>query len=1017
MRMFDESVIDVQTNIIQKLKDLNKLLSTKSDIIQSTKLSQNYKLKRLTDDVNPRLEEINQFVNKLDNQLNEINNSHNEKENELENSTVLTPEADIDHGSIHELDQDHYYNSDRDNIYESNRNDVNILDKEIDNQSDKEEVYTSERDVTYEPDKEELYESDRDSIIECDESRFFDLSNEKDEEDNDDDVFQYNMDEIPHQNSDIESDNNDIGNNNSYGPIRRISDIISSEESEIDNLQGFGEIEEDDKEEDSYDRRDTDMEDAVEPEMSPLASNKAVSTEQIVISSDEDNEYDIMEIKDNDPMDLDMIELDPILSDDDLLPSVLSSQVQPGTYKNDNINNDKQVIEVVPEEPNYRWTDELYFKLKKTFRLTNFRNNQLKAINSTLSGKDVFVLMPTGGGKSLCYQLPAILRNGNTKGTTIVVSPLVSLMQDQVDHLLAIGIKATNLNSRLNTNQKNFVFELLVNAELNLLYISPEMISASSKFQAVLQSLNRNQNLARIIIDEAHCVSSWGHDFRPDYKQLHYFKDNFPNIPIMALTATANTFVINDIIKNLDFNQSNMVLLRQSFNRDNLFYQILPKNSNTTIMADTIKKFILENFRNQTGIIYCHSKRSCEELSELLNKRGIKAAAYHAGMNANERIRTQKLWQDNVIQVICATVAFGMGIDKPDVRFVMHYTIPRSLESYYQETGRAGRDGKYSYCVTFYSFKDVRKLQKMIQIDKSLNKESKTVHLNKLQQVMLFCENQFECRRNLILNYFDEKFDSNFCHKNCDNCVKKDLDLNSTDADQIEEKDITETALQIVDLVDSLNGARVTVINCQEIFKGSKAAKLVQAGYTQLRGHGLGKDWSKQDLERIFFHLITLKVLQEYSVMNKCGYGSSYVKLGPQARKLRNHKFNITMKFNIPGKKNKTNKNDTTTEEEAYFVKVLKNRRNRGIDEPYRAVPVRPPRLNNATFVSTYTNDEVVDYERDREILVKLKEQQTATESTTRSTRTKGTNKGGKRKTRRFRRGGRTGRKTYRPRN
>lgn len=1016
MQMFDESVIDVQNNIIKRLKDLNKLLSTKSKIIQSTKFSQNYKLKRLTDDVNPKLEEINQFVNKLDSQLNEINKNNNSKDDKVNNRIVSTSEVNTNDDTTHKSNQEDHYHLNNDNIYESYRNNVVISDKKIVNRTRNEETYTLERDNAYEPDREGFYDSDRDSLIEYDESRFFDLSNEKDEE-NEDDVFQYNMDEIPQLSPYIEDNRNSIRDDENYRSINRLSDIISSEESEIDNLQGFGDFEEEDNEEDLDEIRDLDIDDADEPTISSLAANKSASTEQIVISSDEDNEYDIMEIENEDPMNLDMIELDPILSEDDLLPSVLSSQVQQCTYKNNNFDNGKQAIEGNPEEPHYRWTDELYFKLKKIFRLTAFRNNQLKAINSTLLSKDVFVLMPTGGGKSLCYQLPAILKNGNTRGTTIVVSPLVSLMQDQVDHLLALGIKATNLNSRLNTNQKNFVFELLVNAELNLLYISPEMISASSKFQAVLQSLNRNQNLARIIIDEAHCVSSWGHDFRPDYKQLHYFKDNFPNIPIMALTATANTFVINDIIKNLDFNQSNMVLLRQSFNRDNLFYQILPKNSNTTIMADTIKKFILENFRNQTGIIYCHSKRSCEELSELLNKRGIKAAAYHAGMNANERIRTQKLWQDNVIQVICATVAFGMGIDKPDVRFVMHYTIPRSLESYYQETGRAGRDGKYSYCVTFYSFKDVRKLQKMIQIDKSLNKENKTVHLNKLQQVMFFCENQFECRRNLILNYFDEKFDSNFCHKNCDNCVKKDLDLNSTDADQIEEKDITNIALQVVDLVDSLNGKRVTVINCQEIFKGSKAAKLVQAGYTQLRGHGLGKDWSKQDLERIFFHLITLKVLQEYSVMNKCGYGSSYVKLGPEARKLRNHKLDITMKFNIPSKKSKTNKNDEITEEVAYFVKVLTNRKNRSIDEPYRAVPIRPSRLNNGTFVSTYTNDEAVNYDRDRAIVEKLKEQQTATEITTRSTRSNGANKGRKRKTRRFRRGGRSGRKAYRARN
>ncbi|CAD1783791.1 similar to Kazachstania africana KAFR0F01050 hypothetical protein [Maudiozyma barnettii] len=913
---FNGSIINVQNNIIEHLKDLNRLLSRKSGIIQSTELSKNDKIERLENEINPQLENLNVSISELDTKLDNIYNTN---------------------GNI-------YGSSDNNNNNNNNANDFG---------KDKEATPW-------------LFNEDDDQF---DESRFYDISHEGMV---DDEEYQHHIDKVftTNDHNIIESDPDNVISDNESVPIIEDHAISSSPS---------------------------------------LSRTESLSNEHIIISSDDD--FDIMEV--NEPMDQEeVIDLEPILSDDDLLPSVLSSQIQSST---------KNVIDIEKEEAKeqeiyYKWTDELYFKLSKIFKLANFRNNQLKAINSTLSGKDVFVLMPTGGGKSLCYQLPAIIKNGKTHGTTIVVSPLVSLMQDQVDHLLALDIKATNLNSRLNAEQKNFVFQLLVNGELDLLYISPEMINASKKFQTVLQSLFRTHNLSRIIIDEAHCVSSWGHDFRPDYKQLNYFKENFCNIPIMALTATANTFVINDIIKNLKFNQNNMTLLRQSFNRDNLFYQILPKNSNTKIMVETIKKFILENFKNQTGIIYCHSKKSCEEVSEMLSSLGIKSAAYHAGMSANERIRVQKSWQNNIVQVICATVAFGMGIDKPDVRFVMHYTIPRSLESYYQETGRAGRDGRYSYCITFYSFKDVRKLQKMIQIDKSLKKENKTVHLNKLQQVMTFCENQFECRRNLILNYFDEKFDSNFCFQNCDNCVKKDLDLTETDASQIKEQDITETSLQIVDLVDSLGSDRVTVISCQEIFKGSKSAKIVQSGYTQLREHGLGKEWSKQDLERIFFHLITLKVLQEYSVMNKCGYGSSYVKLGPEARKLRNRKLTITMKFTVTEKRSKTSKSDTTVEEDPQFIKILTNRRARRIEFPTRPSESRPKRVHNATYVTTYNNSEAVTYERNLEIVRQLKEQQCATEKITRSSGSKGSIKG-RRKTRRYRRGGRSGSKSYRARN
>lgn len=794
-----------------------------------------------------------------------------------------------------------------------------------------------------------------DISLDIDESRYYDVPESSiilDHDNDSDNVFQFNMNNVPHP-SVLYPDLND-------------NEIVEDSDQILIN--------------------DTDNE--TDGDIEIIDSNSSIDSIEI--------------LSDYNSMKEDIIELDPLLTEEDLLPAVTSLQI--GSTDN---NNDKKI--------SYNWSDEVNYKLNKIFRIQNFRSNQLKAINATLSGKDVFVLMPTGGGKSLCYQLSAIIKSGQTKGTTIVISPLISLMQDQVDHLLDINIKATNLNSKLNSKQKDFIFKLLVNAELDLLYISPEMVKASKKFQTVLQSLYRTKNLSRIVIDEAHCVSNWGHDFRPDYKNLDYFKNNFPDIPIMALTATANKFVINDIIKNLKFNQNNMITLRQSFNRDNLFYQILPKNTNTGALIESIKKMILENFTDQTGIIYCHSKKSCEELSSKLSSLNVKCSPYHAGMSTNERTKVQNMWQNNKYQVICATVAFGMGIDKSDVRFVIHYTIPRSLENYYQESGRAGRDGKYSYCITFYSFRDVRKLQKMIQIDKSLKKEYKTVHLNKLQQVMNFCENQFECRRNLILNYFNEGFDSKFCYKNCDNCAKKMLDVDENSS-HLEEKDISQIALDIVKLVSSFDSDRVTVINCQEIFRGSKAAKIVQAGHDRLPEHGLGKYWSKFDLERIFFHLITIKVLQEYSVMNKCGYASSYVRVGPEAKKLEKHQLNILMKFNVSEKRSKTAKSTPIPEEESMFIKVLNYRKSNRLLAPENGKLLRPTNSNNKTYVTTYTGFDAIEHENDLDIVRQLKAQQHEIEDVSISGSTKA-RKPYKRKARSYKKRGRMNRRSYRSHN
>ena len=330
----------------------------------------------------------------------------------------------------------------------------------------------------------------------------------------------------------------------------------------------------------------------------------------------------------------------------------------------------------------YPWSADVIRVLREIFHLDGFRKNQLEAINSTLSGNDTFVLMPTGGGKSLCYQLPALVDSGRTKGVTIVISPLISLMTDQVDHLHELGIDAMFINSELTVADRKERFARLRQpvVRCRLLYVTPEALTKSNQLTSTLDALNARNLLARIVIDEAHCVSQWGHDFRPDYKQLGELRRRYPHVPFIALTATANAAVKVDVTHNLGMNGCKE--FSHSFNRPNLYYEVRPFVKD---MVGIMAKMINDEFRGRSGIIYCLSRNDCENVAKVLcTKHRIPAVHYHAGMDKETKLAVQRRWQAGQANVVVATIAFGMGIDKPDVRFVMHYSFPQSIEGYYQ---------------------------------------------------------------------------------------------------------------------------------------------------------------------------------------------------------------------------------------------------------------------------------------------------------------------------------------------
>jgi ATP-dependent DNA helicase RecQ len=493
----------------------------------------------------------------------------------------------------------------------------------------------------------------------------------------------------------------------------------------------------------------------------------------------------------------------------------------------------------------------LHSKLKEFFGFSSFKADQERIISHLTSGRNAFVLMPTGGGKSLCYQLPALVM----EGTAIVISPLIALMKNQVDAIR--GFVAGNdgiahfLNSSLNKAQIAEVRKDLMSGATKLLYVAPESLTKAENV-AMLKEIK----ISFYAVDEAHCISEWGHDFRPEYRRIRNIIEDIGVSPIIALTATATPKVQSDIIKNLGMTDA--TVFKSSFNRSNLYYEIRDKSD----PKRDIIRYIKQN-SGKSGIIYCLSRKKVEELAELLNINGIKAAPYHAGLDAKTRAENQDKFLMEEVDVIVATIAFGMGIDKPDVRFVIHYDIPKSIEGYYQETGRAGRDGKEGQCITFYSYKDIQKLEKFMQGKPIAEQE---IGKQLLMETVSYAESN-SCRRKLLLNYFGETYTVENCGA-CDNCLhpKKQFDGR-------------EEMAMVIELVQSLP-ERFKMEHLANILAGEMNSIIKSYKHDKLELYGAGKEhsvrfWSAVIHQGLILHFLH-KDIEAYGLISVTEEGARF---------------------------------------------------------------------------------------------------------------------------------------------
>ncbi|XP_028662515.1 ATP-dependent DNA helicase Q1 isoform X1 [Erpetoichthys calabaricus] len=551
--------------------------------------------------------------------------------------------------------------------------------------------------------------------------------------------------------------------------------------------------------------------------------------------------------------------------------SRLKKKLDQTLKENDGASSSKEELDLqIYKKKDFPWSQKIQSALVDVFKLSNFRPLQLQTINITMSRKDIFLIMPTGGGKSLCYQLPAVCSDG----FTLVIAPLVSLMEDQIMFLEKLGISAATLNASSSKEHAKWVQNAMLNksSDFKLLYVTPEKISKSKLFMSKLEKAYHLGRLSRIAVDEVHCCSQWGHDFRPDYKVLGILKRQFPNVPVIGLTATATSSVLKDCQKILCLDK--VITLTASFNRPNLYYEVRQKPSSSEDFTEDIVRLINQRYKNQSGIIYCFSQKDSECVSLNLQKLGIKAMPYHANMEASDKSSVHRKWTSNQIQIVVATVAFGMGIDKPDVRFVIHHSLSKSMENYYQESGRAGRDDERADCILYYSFGDIFKVSSMVVME--------NVGQQKLYQMVTYCLDVQRCRRTLIAQHFDEVWDSKQCNEMCDSCHD-------------------DATCEAVDVADHGRNLVKILQHTQQIDEKLTPLKLIDSWL----GKGAAKNrvscvappkLSRLEMEAVIAYLLVHQYLREDFSFTP--YATiSYIKLGPKADLLKNEKHTVIMKM------------------------------------------------------------------------------------------------------------------------